>query len=315
VTTARTSLVVLAGVLAAVSLAAQQPAPYRGGVELVSVTATVTDAQQRLVTTLTQDDFTVFDNGKPQPLAFFTNGVEPISIVVMLDRSGSMMEHFGLVRDATAEFVRRLLPSDRARIGDFGMQILINPKAFTSDHYELIDILHNRLQRGGVSPVWAAIDRGVSAVAKEDGKRVVLVFSDGYNSPLPFQDQVSLKDLMKFARRSGVMVYAVGVAIPEDLQFTMQPSGVAAVPMPPGAKMVKPDPGLKKLATESGGGYFELDWNADLTATFTRVAEELHHQYTLGFAPKTLDGKVHKLEVKVGHAGLTVRARTSYEAK
>jgi Ca-activated chloride channel family protein len=76
----------------------------------------------------------------------------------------------------------------------------------------------------------------------------------------------------------------------------------------------RPDEGLSKLAAESGGGYFELAKAEDLRATFRRVAEELHRQYALGFEPTKLDGKLHKLEVKVKKPGMTARARKSYVA-
>ena len=75
-----------------------------------------------------------------------------------------------------------------------------------------------------------------------------------------------------------------------------------------------PDPGLAKIAGESGGGYFELTSTADLASTFTRVADELHHQYVLGFSPAKLDGKIHKLEVRLKQNGMTARSRKSYLA-
>ena len=75
-----------------------------------------------------------------------------------------------------------------------------------------------------------------------------------------------------------------------------------------------PDPALKDIAEESGGGYFELGPEEDLSGTFARVAEELHRQYWLGFTPTKLDGKSHKLEVKVRGADLKVRARQNYVA-
>jgi len=76
----------------------------------------------------------------------------------------------------------------------------------------------------------------------------------------------------------------------------------------------KPDKGLKKLAAETGGGYFELTQAADLNSTFTKVADELHRQYVLGFSPKVLDGKLHKLDVRVKQLGMTARARKTYLA-
>ena len=77
----------------------------------------------------------------------------------------------------------------------------------------------------------------------------------------------------------------------------------------------KPDEGLPKIAAVTGGGYFELTSTSDLASTFQRVADELHHQYALGFTPAALDGKMHKLEVRVASGGATVRARKSFLAR
>ena len=83
---------------------------------------------------------------------------------------------------------------------------------------------------------------------------------------------------------------------------------------PRGAQSDRPDDGLPKIAAATGGGYFELTSTEDLNATFTRVAEELHHQYALGFTPTKLDGKMHSLDVKIAKEGLAARARKSYLA-
>ena len=74
------------------------------------------------------------------------------------------------------------------------------------------------------------------------------------------------------------------------------------------------DPRLPQVAAETGGGYFELERTDDLAATFARVSEELHQQYTLGFEAPVLDGKTHKISVEVRGEGLTARARRSYLA-
>jgi VWFA-related protein len=102
------------------------------------------------------------------------------------------------------------------------------------------------------------------------------------------------------ARDEEVMVYAIGL---ESEYFN-------------GMRIVRSRPSrdLRKIADETGGGYFELTKTADLAPTFSRVAQELRSQYLLGFAPTALDGKVHKLDVKVNRAGMTVRARRSYLA-
>jgi len=76
----------------------------------------------------------------------------------------------------------------------------------------------------------------------------------------------------------------------------------------------RPSRDLRKISDETGGGYFELLKTAELAPTFSRVAQELRSQYLIGFAPAALDGKVHKLDVKVTRPGMTVRARRSYLA-
>jgi len=75
-----------------------------------------------------------------------------------------------------------------------------------------------------------------------------------------------------------------------------------------------PDGSLKKIAAESGGGYFELKEGADLSSTFTRVAQELHSQYVIGFTPETMDGKLHTVQVRVKHPGMAARTRKTYVA-
>jgi hypothetical protein len=82
----------------------------------------------------------------------------------------------------------------------------------------------------------------------------------------------------------------------------------------PGCRDSGPDPGLKLLAADGGGAYFELHGTDNLTATFTRVADELHQQYLLAFPAPMLDGAVHALNVQVRNPGLRVRARTTYVA-
>ena len=78
--------------------------------------------------------------------------------------------------------------------------------------------------------------------------------------------------------------------------------------------MEKPDEGLPKIAAATGGGYFELTSPRDLASTFAQVAEELHHQYALGFTPEKLDGKMHELTVHLSKPEFVARARKRYLA-
>ena len=271
-----------------------QQASFRAATDLVSIYATVTDASGRLVPNLAQADFTVYDNGKKQPLSYFSNDRQPFTVVVMLDRSGSMAAHFDLIRDAGIAFVHQFLPDDRARIGSFGDSIVISPAAFTSDQNALVDVLKFGLQTFGASPVWTAIDRSITALLPEPGRRVVLAFTDGHDNSSGRLGFTQVDDLINRVRIDGVMVYAIGFSSVDSGSgppHSFPPHGRWGPPGPrydaaqwpaSAGKSLPPDPGLKGLSDESGGGYFEMDGTDDLTATFTRVAEELHRQYLAG---------------------------------
>jgi VWFA-related protein len=297
---------------------------FKVGTRTVAVYATVTDQTGRLVPDLPRDRFAVEDDGRPQPLTVFANDIQPITIVMLLDRSASMEGRYELVREAAEAFVRQLTPADQARIGSFSRRIQIDPPEFTSDLTTLVAILRTQLQERGPTPLWNAVDAGISALVHEEGRRVILVFTDGTDFPLDFtRRNRTLKDVMKRADEENVMVYAIGLAgqrAPTTIVVgaTGREQTRRVVPMvsPPIMPVGRPDPGLPLLAAETGGGYFELTSASDLPSTFTRVAEELHHQYVLGFTPDTLDGKTHRVSVRVtGPAdGMSVRARRTYLA-
>jgi Ca-activated chloride channel family protein len=297
---------------------AGQQANFVAGTRTVAIYATVTGASGRLVTDLQREDFEVHDNGKPQELTLFANDIQPITVVILLDRSGSMRAHFDLVERAAEEFVGAMLPADRARIGSFSNRIQIDPRDFTSDHDELLRILRNELQEEGPTPLWNAINVGITGLLRQEGRRVLLVFTDGADSPgNGRQNNVNLKDVTKRAEAENVMVYAIGLVGSNPQLGGYRRSGLSGFG---GSRRGgrrredRPDEGLLKLATATGGGYFELSHTDDLAATFKRVAEELHHQYALGFTPTNLDGKAHSLRVQVREEAATVRARKSYIA-
>ena len=297
-------------------------APFRSGAYTVAVYATVADHTGRLVPNLEGTAFEIYDNGKRQTITTFANDVQPITVVMMLDRSGSMYRNFSLVQRAAQAFVERMIPGDKARVGSFAARVQVDPRGFTSDRGELLDILRTELQEAGPTPLWNAINVGITALLHEQGRRVILVFTDGIDRPMNGGNNASLRDVMRRAQHEGVMVYAIGLAS----QQVGPGRGRGPAVAPPGGgfgsfggfgsrpDVQKPDPGLPRIAAETGGGYFELTRANDLAATFARVADELHHQYALGFEPTKLDGKTHKVQVRLTTPGLTARARKSYVA-
>ena len=315
-------------------LAAQEPT-FRGATRTVAVYATVKEINGRLVPDLDRDSFTVLDNGKRQEVTLFANDVQPITVVMLLDRSGSMKANFTLVQQAASRFVDAMLPADKARIGSFSNRIQLDPRDFTSNHAELHTILSTELQEEGPTPLWNAVNVGITSLLHQQGRRVILVFTDGIDEPMNFSGHNnSLKDVMKRAEEEDVMVYAIGLD-PTD-PYAGGGNGRRGGGFGPGGpggrggfggrfgggfggggrlpRAEHPDEGLPKIAAATGGGYFELSTTNDLAATFARVADELHHQYALAFTPEKLDGKMHSLDVKVA-GDRTVRARKSYLAR
>ena len=279
-----------------IGVAAQQQEPtFRSGTEIVSLFVTVADSTGRLVPDLTIDDFEILDNDKPQAIVNFENVVQPISVVVMLDTSGSMTGSIALLKEAAEQFFIRLLPDDKARVGAFNDKIEISAH-FTSDRDQLITDT-KQLDFGNGTRLWDGVLTGLEELNGIEGRRVVLVFTDGDDT----DSRARYGTVVDRARADEAMVYAIGL---ESNYFN-------------GQRMVRtePDSGLRKIADETGGGYFELKKSADLAPTFTRVAQELHAQYVMGFSPTVLDGKIHKLAVRVKKPGMTARARRSYVAK
>lgn len=268
-----------------------QPPMFRSGTELVDLYVTVTDDRGRLVPSLTRDDFAVFDDGVPQELALFENDVRPITVVVMLDTSASMTSNLDFLKAGAEQFLIRMLPEDRARVGAFNDKIEITPSEFTGDRDALIESL-DTLDFGNPTRLYDAVAACLDALVGVEGRRVVLVFTDGDDT----SSEIGWRDVLDRAVAEDVMIYAIGLE-----------SRVMG-------RRTRPDRNLRRFTEVTGGGYFELQATDDLGPTFTRVAQELHSQYVLGFVPTRRDGRVHQLRVLVGRRGLEARARRSYVA-
>ena len=294
----RLSSIVSAGVLlagtAVLATSGQDQPIFKSSVRTVPIYATVVDGSGRLVPDLDRGDFTILDNGKPAELSLFSNQSQPFSAVVMLDTSASMTANLKLLNRAAEQFLMRLLPVDRAQVGAFNDKIQLSG-TFTNDRDELIGAL-NDLYFGNPTRLNDGIAAGLDALKGIEGRRVVLVFTDGEDTA----SRTGFKTVLERARDEEVMVYSIGL----ESEFF---NGMRVV-------KTRPSRDLRKISDETGGGYFELLKTADLAPTFSRVAQELRSQYLIGFAPVALDGKVHKLDVKVNRPGMIVRARKSYLA-
>jgi VWFA-related protein len=208
-----------------------------------------------------------------------------------------------------------LRADDGIRVGTFGHDVSISP-TFTRDPGELRASLPRAIAPDAPTPLWRAVDEGLEVFrnrSEDDGRPVILVLSDGKDSgPTGFRQKfVSQVEVIEHARIQGVMIYAIGM---RSRGQRPQMPGLGTRGLQEALMADWPDPGLARVAEDTGGGYLEIRFGQDLGAAFAQVADELHSQYLLGFAPPKRDGKVHDIEVRTAVKGLKPRARRSYVA-
>ncbi len=296
--------VVLAGVLLLVLVSGAAPAEeqrpavprFRSGVDLVRVTATVRDAQGRLVGDLTGDDFEILEDGRPQRITQFEQGRVPVSLGVILDVSQSML---GQRMDDARAALRRFLV-DLLEPGDEVFLMVFNhdPKL------EAPWTLGPRRLRGrldgvrpyGATAIYDALMMALPLFADRAHERAaVVLISDGSDTA----SDVTREDVRWQMRLSDAFVYAVGIDAPERRPINDRVN----------ARL------LRELTAESGGYAEVIADSPDLAPATERIAEELNHQYTLAYTPaRPPDGRYRRIQVRVRGGEHRVRARRGYVA-
>jgi Ca-activated chloride channel family protein len=216
-----------------------------------------------------------------------------------------------LARAAAEQFIIRLQPGDRARVGSFNDRTHLSSE-FTGDRDKLLRTIRDDLSIGHTTVLWDAVDQTMTELAPLGGRRVILVLTDGFDT----QSQKRSDDLLARAYAEELMVYAVQFRPrlrQPDIEIPLS-QGLRAMLSTDMRRERHPTESLRRLAMETGGGHFMLTERDDVNSTFTRVASELHQQYVLGFSLQKFDGKPHALDVLVSRPGLVVRARKNYLA-
>jgi len=335
----RTSLFLALAVAtaAAVSVSAQDGFRFRSGVELVNVTATVTNDSGRFVSGLRKEDFTVYDDGVRQEVSYFSNERVPVSLGIVLDASGSMSaDKIATARRAIDRFIYDLLGEDDEL---FFVEFADSPRVtqqWTTDR-RLISRAVRRVNPSGGTAMYDAVAEALPlASAGQNRKKALLVISDGNDS----DSSIRVSELRDLIRESEVLVYALGV------DATSRSSGGTTISRPPvqiptPIPFPFPIPGRKRPAfpqitggiftrgdsqrvnpealhqmTDDTGGRTEIVRGFDgLDAATARIADELSKQYSLGYASSgEKDGRWHAIRVEVRDRRLTVRARRGYVA-
>lgn len=291
-------------IVAAGLLLRAQDATFRSTSNLVSVYATVRRADGQYVRNLTEADFQVLDNGVPRGISVFSNDVQPITVALVVDQSGSMLTRLARVGAAAQAFVERLLPGDRASFSTLTHE----GPALTADKPTLTSAIRAAAEWrwwDAGSPLWGALDRSMTALAGEGGRRVLVVITDGADTPSSYVNRPSPSsparpsvypnatgaDVTRRTARDGFMLYALGF---EGAPFS---------------------PEVSTIARQSGGGFDLIGPAENLSTAFTDIVEDLHRQYLIGFVPTSFDGTTHTIEVRCLTSGTSVRARESYIAE
>lgn len=283
---------------ASLSGRAQQPT-FRSDVRTVAIYATVQDGTGRLVPDLPRDAFQVFEDGVLREISQFSSDPPPLNVAIMLDTSLSVAGDPGIVsanrlrhqgRHAVLAFMDALRPVDRASVGTFGAEIAVGAN-LTNDRNEIRRVLDEEVWGGGGTPLWQALLAAMRVLEAEPGRRVVLVFTDGADTGTLPGLPGGRSNVQRYALRTESMVYVIGLTVRPELRDE-----------------------IRDVAEASGGGYFILPADADLRDTFVRVAEELRHQYLIGFVPVAANGLEHRVEIRTTQPGLRVRARQTFIA-
>jgi VWFA-related protein len=332
---------IFAALIAATAVAgaqSQEGFRFKSGVDLVNVTATVTDEDGRFVSGLRREDFTVYEDGKLQDVSHFSNDRVPVSLGIVLDTSGSMSpEKMSAARSAIDRLIYDLLDKDdELFLVEFATRVRLR-QDWTTDRGLISRAVRETNATGGTA-IYDAISTAIpTAQAGTHVKKALLLISDGNDT----NSATSVGALRQQIRESEVLVYALGIDGSGRRADIVRPPVQIPLPMPfpfPGGR--RPRPGLPPIGGGGGGG----GWpsapgervNADALRQITddtggrteivrgseglgpataRIADELSKQYYLGYSSNTeRDGQWHSIRVNVRDRRLTVRARRGYVA-
>lgn len=303
----RRALVVLAALFSAGSLvfvsAQTQPKPgttFRAGVDLVSLTVTVTDPTNHFVTDIDQSEFQVFEDGMKQDVTFFNRRQSPVAMALLLDTSASMDEKLATAQEAAVGFARRVRPEDRAQVIDFDSRVeVLQP--FTNDSAAIERAIRQTSAGGSTSlhnAIYIALKemKKVKAATPDEIRReAIIVLSDGEDTT----SLVSFEEVLDLAKRSETAIYTIGIRGKEATT---------------GRGFKEAEFVLRQLAQETGGRAFFVASVAELSTIYSTISDELASQYSLGYTSKNpkRDGQWRRVVVRVAREGTTARTKQGY---
>jgi VWFA-related protein len=322
--------------IAAVTVSAQDGFRFRSGVELINVTATVTDDNGRFVSSLQKGDFTLYEDGKQQEITHFSNERVPVSLGILLDASGSMTsDKMAAARAAIDRFVFDLLGAEDELFFVEFANVPRLTQQWTKDKRALSRAV-GRVNPAGGTAIYDAVAEALPfAEAGQNRKKALLVISDGNDT----NSSIGVSELRQLIRESEVLVYALGVdgtgsrnnnggvtvrppQLPIPIPFPFPGGGRRPAFPQIGGTWSRSSPSERVNAdalrqiTDDTGGRTEIVRGFDgLDEATARIADELSKQYYLGYtSPAEKDGRWHAIRVEVRDRRLNVRARRGYVA-
>jgi Ca-activated chloride channel family protein len=278
------------------------PVRLNVSVDLVNVSVTVRDASGRYIDGLTQQNFTLLENGLEQKLSFFNHDTQTnLSVGVLVDTSGSMRHKLQQALQTVREVSLALSPQDEMFLVTFNDDIELRQK-FTRNPDDVQKALRG-IRSGGETSVYDAMQFAIQEMKNaRNGKRILLLVSDGYDT----RSKINMEQALEHLKRSQLQLYAIGIDDDDNDPLVLrQPRYHVYLYM------------LGEMTGASGGQTFRMytGRNYALDSIAALILEELHQQYTLGYYPSTpKDGSWRTIQVKVDRPGATVRSRTGYYA-
>jgi Ca-activated chloride channel homolog len=269
----------------------------RVNTDLVVLNVTVTDKAGQYVKGLKASDFKVYEDGvevKPEMIANFSLQESPYAAVVLLDSSGSMEARFSLARSAAIRFLDGLRPEDVAAVYRFDSKVE-RVQEFSGGR-DLAPMAYAIHAKGMTTLNDAVIEAAKTLAERPEARKAIVVLSDGVDT----YSKASSEKAVESALAIGASIFAVDMSSMEI----------------PGTTRRQTEGALKGFAEKTGGRFVATPGGPALRDAFTEIANELGHQYTIGYRPvnRTRDGKWRTLEVKVQREDLTVRTRKGYRA-
>jgi VWFA-related protein len=307
---------------------------------LVTVPVSVLDRQGRFVPNLRREDFTVFENGIEQSIAYFEPAEKPFTVALLLDTSASTHFHLAEIREAAIAFAKQLRPQDRVLIVSFNDEVLLLTEA-TNDLNIIETVIEENANTGDSTRLYDAVDLTITErLNKIKGRKAIVLFTDGVDTS---SQQASYQSTLRQVEELDALIYPIQYDTSDYLN-AMQGAGNGTVtittrrgglfgtttsqqtynvpvnngvPLPGTTKAEydRADHYLHALADKTGGRLYQANDTTQLAEAFTRIAEELRRQYSLGYYPKTENSEVserRQIRVKVRQPNLAVKARDSY---